>query len=252
MKYDYLIVGAGLYGAAFAQQMTAAGKRCLVIDRRSHLAGNAHCQEVEGILVHAYGAHIFHTADEEVWEYVNRYGKFNHYVNSPVAIYHNELYNLPFNMNTFSKLWGVLTPGEAQAEIQRQASRHAIDEPQNLEEQALKLVGDDIYQKLIKGYTEKQWGRDCKDLPAFILRRVPLRFTYDNNYFTDPHQGIPTEGLRRAGPAAAGGQRRAAFHLLPGLCGKASPHRPQDRVHRHHRWVFRLLLRPPGVPLPAL
>lgn len=194
MKYDYLIVGAGLYGAAFAQQMTAAGKRCLVIDRRPHLAGNAHCQEVEGILVHAYGAHIFHTADEEVWEYVNRYGKFNHYVNSPVAIYHNELYNLPFNMNTFSKLWGVLTPGEAQAEIQRQASRHAIDEPQNLEEQALKLVGDDIYQKLIKGYTEKQWGRDCKDLPAFILRRVPLRFTYDNNYFTDPHQGIPTEG----------------------------------------------------------
>ena len=194
MKYDYLIVGAGLYGAAFAQQMTAAGKRCLVIDRRPHLAGNAHCQEVEGILVHVYGAHIFHTADEEVWEYVNRYVRFNHYVNSPVAIYHNELYNLPFNMNTFSKLWGVLTPGEAQAEIQRQASRHAIDEPQNLEEQALKLVGDDIYQKLIKGYTEKQWGRDCKDLPAFILRRVPLRFTYDNNYFTDPHQGIPTEG----------------------------------------------------------
>ena len=143
MKYDYLIVGAGLYGAAFAQQMTAAGKRCLVIDRRPHLAGNAHCQEVEGILVHAYGAHIFHTADEEVWEYVNRYGKFNHYVNSPVAIYHNELYNLPFNMNTFSKLWGVLTPGEAQAEIQRQASRHAIVEPQILEVQGLKLEGGD-------------------------------------------------------------------------------------------------------------
>ena len=158
------------------------------------LLPNAHCQEVEGILVHAYGAHIFHTADEEVWEYVNRYGKFNHYVNSPVAIYHNELYNLPFNMNTFSKLWGVLTPGEAQAEIQRQASRHAIDEPQNLEEQALKLVGDDIYQKLIKGYTEKQWGRDCKDLPAFIIKRLPFRFTYDNNYFNDRYQGIPIGG----------------------------------------------------------
>ena len=197
MKYDYLIVGAGLYGAAFAQQMTAAGKRCLVIDRRPHLAGNAHCQEVEGILVHTYGAHIFHTADEEVWEYVNRYGKFNHYVNSPVAIYHNELYNLPFNMNTFSKLWGVLTPGEAQAEIQRQAGRHAIDEPQNLEEQALKLVGDDIYQKLIKGYTEKQWGRDCKDLPAFIIKRLPVRLTFDNNYFNALYQGIPIGGYTK-------------------------------------------------------
>ena len=197
MKYDYLIVGAGLYGAAFAQQMTAAGKRCLVIDRRPHLAGNAHCQEVEGILVHAYGAHIFHTADEEVWEYVNRYVRFNHYVNSPVAIYHNELYNLPFNMNTFSKLWGVLTPGEAQAEIQRQASRHAIDEPQNLEEQALKLVGDDIYQKLIKGYTEKQWGRPCRELPAFIIKRLPVRLTFDNNYFNALYQGIPTGGYTR-------------------------------------------------------
>ena len=193
-NYDYLIVGAGLYGAAFARQMTDAGKRCLVIDRRPHVAGNAHCQEVEGIQVHAYGAHIFHTADEEVWEYVNRFVRFNHFVNTPVAVYRGEVYNLPFNMNTFSRLWGVITPREAKEEIRRQAARHAIGEPQNLEEQALKLVGDDIYQKLIKGYTEKQWGRDCKDLPAFILKRVPLRFTYDNNYFTDPHQGIPTEG----------------------------------------------------------
>lgn len=194
MEYDYLIVGAGLYGAAFAQQMTAAGQRCLVIDRRPHIAGNAHCQETEGILVHQYGAHIFHTSDEEIWAYVTRYVRFNSYINSPVAIYHDELYNLPFNMNTFSKLWGITTPAQAQAEIRRQASRHAIGEPQNLEEQALKLVGDDIYQKLIKGYTEKQWGRDCKDLPAFILKRVPLRFVYDNNYFTDRYQGIPEEG----------------------------------------------------------
>ena len=194
MKYDYLIVGAGLYGAAFAQQMTAAGKRCLVIDRRPHIAGNAHCEVVEGIQVHRYGAHIFHTSDEGVWEYVSRFVRFNHFVNSPVAIYHDELYNLPFNMNTFSKLWNIQTPAQAQAEIQRQAARHAIQEPQNLEEQALKLVGDDIYQKLIKGYTEKQWGRDCKELPPFILKRVPLRFTFDNNYFTDPHQGIPLEG----------------------------------------------------------
>ena len=193
MKYDYLIVGAGLYGAAFAQQMTAAGKRCLVIDRRPHLAGNAHCQEVEGILVHAYGAHIFHTADEEVWEYVNRYGKFNHYVNSPVAIYHNELYNLPFNMNTFSKMWNISTPKEAMEIIEKQ--RASIKgEPKNLEEQAISLVGEDIYKKLIKGYTEKQWGRDCKDLPSFIIKRLPVRYTYDNNYFNDLYQGIPIGG----------------------------------------------------------
>ena len=192
--YDYLIVGAGLYGSVFAQQMTAAGKRCFVIDRRSHLGGNVHCETVEGIPVHRYGAHIFHTSDEEVWRYVNRYVRFNNYVNSPVAIYRGELYNLPFNMNTFSKLWGVITPAQAQAEIARQAGRHQIEEPRNLEEQALKLVGDDIYEKLVKGYTEKQWGRDCKDLPAFIIRRLPLRFTFDNNYFVDRYQGIPEEG----------------------------------------------------------
>lgn len=194
MEYDYLIVGAGLYGSAFAQQMTEAGKRCLVIDRRPHIGGNVHCEEVEGILVHRYGAHIFHTSDREVWEYVNRYVEFNNYVNSPIAIYHGELYNMPFNMNTFSRLWGVTTPAQAQAEIQRQVERHGIGEPKNLEEQALKLVGDDIYQKLIKGYTEKQWGRDCKDLPPFIIKRLPLRFIYDNNYFTDRYQGIPEEG----------------------------------------------------------
>ena len=194
MKYDYLIVGAGLYGSAFAQQMTQAGKRCLVIDRRPHIGGNVHCENVEGILVHRYGAHIFHTSDREVWDYVNRYVSFNNYINSPVAIYHGELYNMPFNMNTFSKLWGVTTPAQAQEELRRQTERHAIEEPKNLEEQALKLVGEDIYQKLIKGYTEKQWGRDCKDLPAFIIRRLPLRFIYDNNYFTDRYQGIPEEG----------------------------------------------------------
>lgn len=193
-KYDYLIVGAGLFGSVFARQMTDRGKKCLVIDRRSHTGGNIHCQEIEGIQVHRYGAHIFHTSDEGVWAYVNRFVRFNHYVNSPIAVYGDELYNLPFNMNTFSKLWGVRTPAQAQAKIQEQIAGLDVGEPQNLEEQALKLVGPDIYEKLVKGYTEKQWGRDCKDLPAFIIRRLPLRFTYDNNYFTDPHQGIPVEG----------------------------------------------------------
>ena len=193
-KYDYLIVGAGLFGSVFAQQAVERRKRCLVIDRRNHIGGNVHCENVEGIQVHKYGAHIFHTSDEGVWEYVNRFAKFNHYINSPVAIYKDELYNLPFNMNTFSKLWGIRTPAEAQAEIQRQIASLHIDEPQNLEEQALKLVGRDVYEKLVKGYTEKQWGRACRDLPAFIIRRLPLRFTYDNNYFSDAHQGIPLEG----------------------------------------------------------
>lgn len=194
MSYDYLIVGAGLFGSVFAQQAVEKGKSCLVIDRRNHIGGNVHCESVEGIQVHQYGAHIFHTADEEVWTYVNQFSGFNHYVNSPIAIYGDELYNLPFNMNTFSKLWGIRTPAEAQAEIQRQIAELNIGEPQNLEEQALKLVGRDVYEKLVKGYTEKQWGRDCRDLPAFIIRRLPLRFTYDNNYFTDPHQGIPLDG----------------------------------------------------------
>ena len=193
-KYDYLIVGAGLYGSVFARQMTDAGRRCLVIDRRDHIGGNAHCETVEGIQVHLYGAHIFHTSDREVWEYVNRFAEFNNYINSPVAIYKDELYNLPFNMNTFHALWGVKTPAEAQAIIREQIAELDIGEPKNLEEQALKLVGRDVYEKLVKGYTEKQWGRPCAELPAFIIRRLPLRFTYDNNYFNDRWQGIPAEG----------------------------------------------------------
>ena len=194
MKYDYLIVGAGLFGCVFAREMTDAGKTCLVIDRRGHIGGNVYCADVEGVCVHRYGAHIFHTADEEVWQYVNRFVTFNNYVNSPMARIGDEIYNMPFNMNTFSKLWGVKTPAEAKAKIAEQTAPYRDIEPANLEEQALKLVGRDIYEKLVKSYTEKQWGRKCTELPAFIIRRLPLRFTYDNNYFTHPHQGIPVEG----------------------------------------------------------
>lgn len=192
--YDYLIVGAGLFGAVFAHEANARGKSCLVIDKRDHIGGNVYTETVEGINVHKYGAHIFHTSNKRVWEYVNRFAEFNHYVNSPVAVYKDELYNLPFNMNTFSKLWNIKTPAEAKAIIAEQVEREAIDEPKNLEEQALKLAGRDIYEKLVKGYTEKQWGRDCTDLPAFIIRRLPFRFTYDNNYFNDRYQGIPEGG----------------------------------------------------------
>ncbi len=194
MKYDYLIVGAGLFGAVFARQAMDQGKSCLVIDRRSHTGGNIHCETVEDIRVHRYGAHIFHTSDEEVWQYVNRFVHFNHYINSPVAVYGDELYNMPFNMNTFSRMWNIRTPAEAKEIIHRQIEELNIGEPKNLEEQALKLVGRDVYEKLVKGYTEKQWGRPCDQLPAFIIRRLPLRFVYDNNYFSDPHQGIPVEG----------------------------------------------------------
>lgn len=194
MKYDYLIVGAGLFGAVFAHEMTEKGKRCLLIDRRDHIAGNAYTERVEEINVHKYGAHIFHTSNETVWKYVNRFANFNNYINSPVAVYRDELYNLPFNMNTFSKMWGIRTPAEAREIIARQVAREEIGEPRNLEEQALKLVGRDIYEKLVKGYTEKQWGRSCRELPAFIIRRLPLRFTYDNNYFNDRWQGIPEGG----------------------------------------------------------
>lgn len=196
-KYDYLIVGAGLFGAVFAQQAKEHGKTCLVIDRREHIAGNIYTKEQEGIQVHKYGAHIFHTSNEEVWEYVNRFAHFNHYINSPIAVYRDELYNMPFNMNTFSKLWGIRTPEEAKARIAAQIADLDITEPQNLEEQALSLVGRDVYEKLVKGYTEKQWGRDCRELPAFIIKRLPLRFVYDNNYFNDPHQGIPKEGYTK-------------------------------------------------------
>lgn len=194
MKYDYLIVGAGLSGAVFAREMTDMGKKCLVIDRRSHVAGNIYTQRTAGIDVHKYGAHIFHTNSDEVWEYVNRFASFNGFVNSPIADYHGERYNLPFNMNTFHQMWGVVTPDEARAEIARQIADVQISDPKNLEEQALKTVGRDIYEKLIKGYTQKQWGRDCKDLPAFIIKRIPLRFTYDNNYFDAKYQGIPIDG----------------------------------------------------------
>lgn len=194
MKYDYLIVGAGLFGAVFAREATDAGKKCLVIDKRDHVAGNVYCEKVEGINVHRYGAHIFHTNDDEVWEYANRFASFNGFINSPIAVYKGERYNLPFNMNTFHQLWGVTTAEEAKAKIAEQIAELDIGEPQNLEEQALKLVGKDVFEKLVKGYTEKQWGRRCKDLPAFIIKRLPLRFEYDNNYFNAKYQGIPIGG----------------------------------------------------------
>lgn len=193
MNYDYLIVGAGLYGAVFARQITDAGKKCLVIEKRNHIAGNIYTEKQEGIDVHCYGAHIFHTGNRDIWEYVNRFASFNHFVNSPVANYKGEIYNMPFNMNTFAKMFGVATPAEAKAVLEEQRSE-IKGEPQNLEEQAISLVGRTIYEKLVKGYTEKQWGRPCRELPAFIIRRLPVRFTYDNNYFNDRYQGIPEEG----------------------------------------------------------
>lgn len=195
--YDYLIVGAGLYGAVFAQEAKRAGKSVLVIDKRPHIAGNVYTEKVEGINVHKYGAHIFHTSDKKIWEYVNQFAEFNNYINSPVARYKDELYNLPFNMNTFSKMWNIATPQEAKDIIASQIADLNITEPKNLEEQALSLVGKDVYEKLIKGYTEKQWGRDCKDLPSFIIKRLPLRFIYDNNYFNDRYQGIPIGGYTK-------------------------------------------------------
>ncbi len=194
MYYDYLVVGAGLFGAVWAHEMKERGRRSVVIDRRPHIAGNIYTEKVNGIHVHRYGAHIFHTSDEEVWQYVQKFARFNNFINSPVARYKDELYNLPFNMNTFSRMWGVRTPAEARARIDEQVAEVRVDEPQNLEEQALNLVGRDVYEKLVKGYTEKQWGRDCTELPAFIIRRLPLRFVYDNNYFNDPYQGIPVGG----------------------------------------------------------
>lgn len=193
-EFDYLIVGAGLFGAVFAREMTDAGRKCLVIDRRGHIAGNAYTETVEGIDVHRYGAHIFHTNDEEVWAYVNRFAHFNRFTNSPIANYRGELYNLPFNMNTFHQMWGVITPEQAREEICRQQAAAGDGEPRDLEEQAIRLVGRDIYEKLVKGYTQKQWGRPCTELPAFIIRRLPVRFTYDNNYFNARYQGIPEEG----------------------------------------------------------
>lgn len=204
MNYDYLIVGSGLFGATFAHRAHALGKKCLVIDKRSHHGGNVYCENIEGINVHKYGAHIFHTSSREVWDFVNSLVEFNRYTNSPIAVHDGEVYNLPFNMNTFSRMWGVRTPSEAQAKIDEQKSEVlermrscGVEEPRNLEEQALMLVGRDIYEKLIKSYTEKQWGRKCTDLPPFIIKRLPVRFTYDNNFFNDSYQGIPIGGYNR-------------------------------------------------------
>lgn len=196
MMYDYLIVGAGLYGAVFAHEMKARGKKVLVIDRRAHIAGNVYTEKIEGIHVHQYGAHIFHTNNKKVWDYITQFAEFNRFTNSPVANYKGKLYSLPFNMYTFNQMWGVVTPEEASAEIERQR-REITGEPKNLEEQAISLVGRDIYEKLIKGYTEKQWGRDCRELPAFIIRRLPVRLTFDNNYFNALYQGIPVGGYTK-------------------------------------------------------
>ena len=193
-KYDYLVVGAGLYGAVFAHEAKKAGKSVLVIDKRPNIAGNVFTEDVEGIHVHKYGAHIFHTNNKKVWNYITQFAEFNRFTNSPVANYHGELYSLPFNMYTFNKMWGVVTPEEAEAKIEEQKREAGITEPKNLEEQAVSLVGKDIFEKLIKGYTEKQWGRDCKDLPAFIIKRLPVRLTFDNNYFNALYQGIPVGG----------------------------------------------------------
>lgn len=193
MIYDYIIVGSGLFGAVFAHEANKKGKKVLVLERRNHAGGNVYCEEREGILIHLYGAHIFHTRNKRVWDYVNQFVSFNHFVNSPMAIYEDEIYNLPFNMNTFSKLWQIKTPEEAKIKIAQQ-QMEVQGKPRNLEEQAIKLVGRDIYERLIKGYTEKQWGRNCSKLPSSIIKRIPVRYTYDNNYFDDPYQGIPVEG----------------------------------------------------------
>ena len=192
--YDYLVVGSGLFGAIFAYEANKKGKKCLVIDKRPHIGGNIYTENVEGINVHKYGAHIFHTSNKEVWDYIQQFAEFNRYTNSPVARYKDELYNMPFNMNTFNKLWGVVTPKEAQAKIEEEKRQAGITEPKNLEEQAISLVGQTIYEKLVKGYTEKQWGRKCTELPSFIIKRLPVRLIYDNNYFNDKYQGIPIGG----------------------------------------------------------
>ena len=196
MKYDYLIAGSGLFGSVFAYEAKKLGKKCLVVERRSHIGGNIYCESKDGINIHKYGAHIFHTSNKKVWEYINQFAEFNNYINSPVANYKSEVYNLPFNMNTFSKMWGIRTPQEAEQIISEQR-KVITGEPQNLEEQAIRLVGTDIYTKLIKGYTEKQWGRKCTELPAFIIKRLPVRYTYDNNYFNDRYQGIPIGGYNQ-------------------------------------------------------
>lgn len=193
-KYDYLVVGSGLFGSIFAYEANKRGKKCLVIDKRNHIGGNIYTEKIEGINVHQYGAHIFHTSNKEVWEYIQQFAEFNRYTNCPIAKYKDEIYNMPFNMNTFNKMWGVVTPQEAKAKIDEQIKEAGITEPKNLEEQAISMVGKDIYEKLVKGYTGKQWGRPCTELPTFIIKRLPVRFTYDNNYFNDLYQGIPVGG----------------------------------------------------------
>ena len=197
MKYDYLIVGSGLFGSIFAHEATKKGKKCLVIDKRNHIGGNIYTEEMEGIQIHKYGAHIFHTSNKEVWDYIQSFAEFNRYTNSPVAKYKDELYNMPFNMNTFNKMWGVVTPEEAKEKIEAEKREANIIEPKNLEEQAISLVGKTIYEKLVKGYTQKQWGRACTELPSFIIKRLPVRFIYDNNYFNDLYQGIPIGGYTK-------------------------------------------------------
>lgn len=219
-KYDYLIVGSGLFGAVFAHEATKKGKKCLVIDKRDHPGGNIYCENIEGINVHKYGAHIFHTNDKGIWDYVNQFAEFNRYTNSPVANYNGKLYNLPFNMNTFYQMWGTKTPAEAQARIEEQKAESGIKNPQNLEEQAISLVGKDIYEILIKEYTEKQWGRKATELPAFIIKRLPVRFTYDNNYFNDKYQGIPI-----------GGYNKIIDGLLDGIEVKLNVDFFEDREH---------------------
>jgi UDP-galactopyranose mutase len=197
-KYDYLIVGAGLYGSILARELTLIGKRCLIVDKRNHIGGNIYTENIEGINVHKYGAHIFHTSNEEVWKYINQFAEFNCFVNSPIAVNNGKVYNLPFNMNTFNQLWGTITPAEAKAKIDEQRNEYKhIKEPKNLEEQALLLAGKDLYETLIKEYTEKQWGRPARNIPAFIIKRLPFRFTYDNNYFNDKYQGIPVGGYSK-------------------------------------------------------
>ena len=196
-KYDYLVVGSGLFGAVFAHEAKQAGRKVLVVEKRDHIGGNIHTEKINGIQVHKYGAHIFHTNDKKVWNYITRFADFNRYTNSPVANYKGDLYSLPFNMYTFNKMWGVTTPAEAEEMIRKQREQAGIKEPRNLEEQAISLVGTDIYEKLIKGYTMKQWGRECRDLPAFIIKRLPVRLTFDNNYFNALYQGIPTEGYTK-------------------------------------------------------
>lgn len=220
-KYDYLIVGAGLFGAVIAQRAKEDGKKVLVIDKRDHIAGNVYTEKVEGIDFHKYGAHIFHTNEKKVWDYVTRFVDFNRFTNSPVANYKGELYSLPFNMYTFNKMWGVVTPDEARAKIEKQKKDAGITEPKNLEEQAISLVGTDIYQKLVKGYTEKQWGRDCKDLPAFIIKRLPVRFTFDNNYFNALYQGIPM-----------GGYTKLVENMLDGIEVKLN----EDYLENREKW----------------